>query len=296
MVTALRIDGKQMAVDIRNEVAEGVAKLKAERNVTPGLVAVLVGDDPASAIYVRNKGIACEEAGMFSETVNLPSDTTQADLLTLVARLNEDERFHGVLVQLPLPPQIDERMVIQSINPDKDVDGMHPISTGLLLEGTPRFLPATPAGVQQMLLRTGNDPSGKHVVVVGRSNIVGKPLAAMLMQKSAGANATVTVCHTGTPDIATFTRQADIVVAAVGRANAITADMVKDGAVVIDVGINRVEDSTKKSGYRLVGDVAYDEVAEKASAITPVPGGVGPMTIAMLLTNTLRAARYASGA
>jgi len=295
-VTALRIDGKQMAVDIRNEVAEGVAKLKAERNVTPGLVAVLVGDDPASAIYVRNKGIACEEAGMFSETVNLPSDTTQADLLTLVARLNEDERFHGVLVQLPLPPQIDERMVIQSINPDKDVDGMHPISTGLLLEGTPRFLPATPAGVQQMLLRTGNDPSGKHVVVVGRSNIVGKPLAAMLMQKSAGANATVTVCHTGTPDIATFTRQADIVVAAVGRANAITADMVKDGAVVIDVGINRVEDSTKKSGYRLVGDVAYDEVAEKASAITPVPGGVGPMTIAMLLTNTLRAARYASGA
>lgn len=295
-MTALRIDGKQMAVDIRNEVAEGVAKLKAERNVTPGLVAVLVGDDPASAIYVRNKGIACEEAGMFSETVNLPSDTTQADLLTLVARLNEDERFHGVLVQLPLPPQIDERMVIQSINPDKDVDGMHPISTGLLLEGTPRFLPATPAGVQQMLLRTGNDPSGKHVVVVGRSNIVGKPLAAMLMQKSAGANATVTVCHTGTPDIATFTRQADIVVAAVGRANAITADMVKDGAVVIDVGINRVEDSTKKSGYRLVGDVAYDEVAEKASAITPVPGGVGPMTIAMLLTNTLRAARYASGA
>jgi methylenetetrahydrofolate dehydrogenase (NADP+)/methenyltetrahydrofolate cyclohydrolase len=273
-----------------------VAKLKAERTVTPGLVAVLVGDDPASAIYVRNKGIACEEAGMFSETVNLPSDTTQADLLTLVARLNEDERFHGVLVQLPLPPQIDERMVIQSINPDKDVDGMHPISTGLLLEGTPRFLPATPAGVQQMLLRTGNDPSGKHVVVVGRSNIVGKPLAAMLMQKSAGANATVTVCHTGTPDIATFTRQADIVVAAVGRANAITADMVKDGAVVIDVGINRVEDSTKKSGYRLVGDVAYDEVAEKASAITPVPGGVGPMTIAMLLTNTLRAARYASGA
>jgi methylenetetrahydrofolate dehydrogenase (NADP+)/methenyltetrahydrofolate cyclohydrolase len=295
MVTALRIDGKQMAVAIRSEVAEGVAKLKYESNVTPGLVAVLVGDDPASAIYVRNKRIACEEAGMFSETITLPADTIQADLLALVARLNEDVRFHGVLVQLPLPPQIDERTVIQSINPDKDVDGMHPISTGLLLEGTPRFLPATPAGVQQMLIRTGNDPSGKHVVVVGRSNIVGKPLAVMLMQKSAGANATVTVCHTGTPDIATFTRQADIVVAAVGRANAITADMVKDGAVVIDVGINRVEDSTKKSGYRLVGDVAYEEVAEKASAITPVPGGVGPMTIAMLLTNTLRAARYAAG-
>ncbi len=295
MVTALRIDGKQMAIDIRGEVAEGVAKLKAETNVTPGLVAVLVGDDGASAIYVRNKGIACEEAGMFSETINLPADTTQEDLLALVAKLNEDDRFHGVLVQLPLPPQIDERTVIQSINPDKDVDGMHPISTGLLLEGNPRFLPATPAGVQQMLMRTGNDPSGKHVVIVGRSNIVGKPLAAMLMQKSPGANATVTVVHTGTKDIGVFTRQADIVVAAVGRANSITADMVKDGAVVIDVGINRIEDATRKNGYRLVGDVAYDEVFEKASAITPVPGGVGPMTIAMLLMNTLRAAQYAAG-
>lgn len=295
MVTALRIDGKQMAIDIRGEVAEGVAKLKAETNVTPGLVAVLVGDDGASAIYVRNKGIACEEAGMFSETINLPADTTQEDLLALVAKLNQDDRFHGVLVQLPLPPQIDERTVIQSINPDKDVDGMHPISTGLLLEGNPRFLPATPAGVQQMLMRTGNDPSGKHVVIVGRSNIVGKPLAAMLMQKSPGANATVTVVHTGTKDIGVFTRQADIVVAAVGRANSITADMVKDGVVVIDVGINRVEDATRKNGYRLVGDVAYDEVFEKASAITPVPGGVGPMTIAMLLANTLRAAQYAAG-
>lgn len=294
MVTALRIDGKQMAAEIRSEVAEGVAKLKAESNVTPGLVAVLVGDDPASAIYVRNKGIACEEAGMFSEAINLPADTTQADLLALVARLNEDERFHGVLVQLPLPPQIDERTVIQSINANKDVDGMHPISTGLLLEGNPRFLPATPAGVQQMLVRTGNDPSGKHVVIVGRSNIVGKPLAVLLMQKAPGANATVTVVHTGTSDIGAFTRQADIIVAAAGRPNTITADMVKDGAVVIDVGTNRVEDATRKSGYRLVGDVAYDEVFEKASAISPVPGGVGPMTIAMLLTNTLRAAQYAA--
>ena len=296
MVTATRIDGKQMAADIRGEVAVGVAKLKAERNVTPGLVAVLVGDDPASAVYVRNKGLACEEAGMFSETINLPADTSQARLLALVAELNQDERFHGVLVQLPLPPHMDERTVIQSINPDKDVDGMHPFNTGLMLEGNPRYLPATPAGVQQMLTRTGNDPAGKHVVIVGRSNIVGKPLAAMLMQKAAGANATVTVCHTGTRDIATYTRQADIVVAAVGRPNAITADMIKDGAVVIDVGINRVEDATRKSGYRLVGDVAFDEVAEKASAITPVPGGVGPMTIAMLLANTLRAAQYAAGA
>jgi methylenetetrahydrofolate dehydrogenase (NADP+) / methenyltetrahydrofolate cyclohydrolase len=296
IVTALRIDGKQMAVDIRGEVAEGVAKLKAEHNVTPGLVAVLVGDDPASAVYVRNKGIACDEAGMFSETINLPAETSQDDLLTLVARLNTDDRFHGVLVQLPLPSHIDERRIIQSINPDKDVDGMHPVSTGLLLEGNPRFLPATPAGVQQMLIRTGNDPSGKHVVIVGRSNIVGKPLAALLMQKNPGANATVTVVHTGTSDIGAFTRQADIVIAAVGRANAITADMVKNGVVVIDVGINRVEDATRKNGYRLVGDVAYDEVFEKASAITPVPGGVGPMTIAMLLTNTLRAAQYAAGA
>jgi methylenetetrahydrofolate dehydrogenase (NADP+)/methenyltetrahydrofolate cyclohydrolase len=294
-VTAIRIDGKQMATDIRGEVAEGVAKLKAARGVTPGLVAVLVGDDLASAVYVRNKGIACDEAGMFSETINLPADTSQENLLAVVAKLNTDDRFHGVLVQLPLPKHIEERVVIQSINPDKDVDGMHPFSTGLLLEGTPRFLPATPAGVQQMLMRTGNDPAGKHVVIVGRSNIVGKPLAALLMQKGPGANATVTVCHTGTANIAEFTRQADIVVAAIGKPRSLTADMVKDGAVVIDVGINRVEDATRKSGYRLVGDVDYDALLEKASAITPVPGGVGPMTIAMLLTNTLRAAEYAAG-
>ena len=291
----LRIDGRQMAEDIRGEVAEGVAKLKADTGVRPGLVAVLVGEDPASAIYVRNKGIACEQAGMFSETINLSAETTQDELLKLVAKLNVDDRFHGVLVQLPLPSQIEERAVIQSINPDKDVDGMHPYNTGLLLEGNPRFLPATPAGVQQMLLRTGNDPSGKHVVIVGRSNIVGKPLAAMLVQKAPGANATVTVCHTGTKDIGQLTRQADIIVAAVGRANTITADMVADGAVVIDVGMNRIEDATRKSGSRLVGDVDYEGVVAKASAVTPVPGGVGPMTIAMLLANTLRAAQYTAG-
>ena len=293
---ALRIDGKQMAEEIRREIAEGVAKLKADTGVTPGLAAVLVGEDPASAIYVRNKGLACEEADMVSKTVNLPAETTQDELLEVVGKLNKDGGVHGILVQLPLPPQIDERAIIRSINPDKDVDGMHPLSTGLLLEGNPRFLPATPAGVQQMLIRTGNDPSGKHVVIVGRSNIVGKPLAAMLMQKAPGANATVTVCHTGTKDVGALTRQADILVAAVGKARAITADMVKEGAVVIDVGINRIEDATRKSGYRLVGDVDYDAVAEKASAISPVPGGVGPMTIAMLLANTLRAAQYAAGA
>ena len=294
-MTATRIDGKQMAEDIRGEVAQGVAKLKADTGVTPGLVAVLVGDDPASAVYVRNKGLACEEAGMFSETIKLSAETSQEKLLALVAELNQDERFHGILVQFPLPKHIDERAIVLAMDPAKDVDGQHPFTSGLLLEGNPRYLPATPAGVQQMLVRTGNDPSGKHVVIVGRSNLVGKPLAAMLMQKAPGANATVTVCHTGTKDIASYTRQADILVAAVGRAGAITADMVKDGAVVIDVGINRIEDASRKSGFRLVGDVAFDEVAEKASAITPVPGGVGPMTIAMLLTNTLRAAQYAAG-
>jgi methylenetetrahydrofolate dehydrogenase (NADP+)/methenyltetrahydrofolate cyclohydrolase len=294
-VTAIRIDGKEMAAEIRGEVAEGVAALRAATGVTPGLVAVLVGDDPASAVYVRNKGIACDEAGMFNETITLPTEATQEELLAWVARLNADDRFHGILVQLPLPKHIDERTVIQSINPDKDVDGMHPFSTGLLLEGNPRFLPATPAGVQQLLVRTGNDPAGKHVVIVGRSNIVGKPLAALLMQKNPGANATVTVCHTGTADIAELTRQADIVVAAMGKPQALTADMIKDGAVVIDVGINRVEDATRKSGYRLVGDADYEGLLEKASAITPVPGGVGPMTIAMLLTNTLRAAQFAAG-
>ena len=289
-MSAIVIDGKKMAEDIRGEVALGVRAVKESTGITPGLAAVLVGNDPASSVYVRNKRRACDEAGMFSETFELPSEATQAHLLQVIGSLNVDPRFHGILVQLPLPPHIEEREVILMINPDKDVDGMHPINSGRLLEGNPRILPATPAGVQQMLVRTGNDPTGKHVVVLGRSNIVGKPLAALLMQKAAGANATVTVCHTGTNDIGTFSRQADIVVAAIGRPQALTSDMVKEGAVVIDVGINRVEDATKKSGYRLVGDVDYEAVADKASAITPVPGGVGPMTIAMLLTNTLRAA------
>ncbi len=289
-MTATVIDGRLMAEEIRGEVAEGVRALKERAGVTPGLAAVLVGEDPASAVYVRNKRRACDEGGMFSETIELPSETTQAELVGVVERLNADERFHGILVQLPLPPHIEEREVILAVSPDKDVDGMHPINSGRLLEGNPRFLPATPAGVQQMLVRSGNDPGGKHVVVLGRSNIVGKPLAALLMQKAPGANATVTVCHTATRNTAELTRQADIIVAAIGRPRALTADMTPEGAVVIDVGINRVEDATRKAGYRLVGDVDYDAVAEKASAITPVPGGVGPMTIAMLLTNTLRAA------
>ena len=294
-MTATVIDGKQMAEDIRGEVAEETRAFKERSGITPGLAAVLVGSDPASAVYVRNKRRACDEAEMFSETFELPEETSQEELIALVRELNADSRFHGILVQLPLPAHIEEREVILSIDPDKDVDGMHPINGGRLLEGNPRFLPATPAGVQQMLVRTGNDPAGKHVVIVGRSNIVGKPLSVLLMQKAPGANATVTVCHTGTRDLAALTLQADIVVAAIGRPRALTADMVADGAVVIDVGINRVDDATRKSGYRLVGDVDYDAVAEKASAITPVPGGVGPMTIAMLLTNTLRAARLAAG-
>ena len=294
-MTATVIDGKLMAEEIRGEVAEETRALTERLGVVPGLAAVLVGSDPASAVYVRNKRRACDEAEMFSETFELPEETSQEELIALVRQLNTDPRFHGILVQLPLPPRIEEREVILAIDPDKDVDGMHPINGGRLLEGNPRFLPATPAGVQQMLVRSGNDPAGKHVVIVGRSNIVGKPLSVLLMQKAVGANATVTVCHTGTRDLAAFTLQADIVVAAIGRPRALTADMVADGAVVIDVGINRVDDATRKSGYRLVGDVDYDAVAEKASAITPVPGGVGPMTIAMLLTNTLRAARFAAG-
>ena len=288
-MSAKIIDGRQMAEDIRGEVAVGVKALVGSTGVVPGLAAVLVGDDPASAIYVRNKRRACEEAGIFSETFELAA-TTQEELLALVAKLNADERFHGILVQLPLPPQISERTVILALDPDKDVDGLHPLNVGLLLQGEPRFVPATPAGVQEMLVRSGNDPSGKSVVVVGRSNIVGKPLAALLMQKAKGANATVTVCHTGTADIGAITRQADIVVAAMGRPRAITADMVREGAVVIDVGINRIEDPSRKSGTRLVGDVDFEGVSEKASAISPVPGGVGPMTIAMLLKSTLLAA------
>ncbi len=294
-MAATVLDGKRMAEEIRAEVADGVRALRERSGVTPGLAAVLVGDDPASAVYVRNKRLACDEAGIFSETFALPRETPQEELLRLLRSLNADARFHGILVQLPLPPRISEREAILALDPDKDVDGMHPINGGRLLEGSPRFLPATPAGVQRMLVRSGNDPGGKRVVILGRSNIVGKPLAVLLMQKAAGANATVTVCHTGTPDAGAITRQADIVVAAIGKPRALTADMVADGAVVIDVGINRVEDASRKSGYRLVGDVDYDAVAEKASAISPTPGGVGPMTIAMLLTNTLRAARLAAG-
>ncbi len=281
------INGVEIAKQVRGEVAEQVADLKSQHNLVPGLAVILVGDDPASAVYVRNKGRACDEAGIFSETFSLPAETPEDDVVELVNQLNGDVRFHGILVQLPLPDQIKEKTVLYAIDPNKDVDGLHPFNLGRLVGGDPIFVPCTPAGVQELLVRTGHDPSGKHVVVCGRSNIVGKPVAMLLLQKMKGANATVSICHTGTADLGTITRQADILIAAAGQAEFITHDMVKEGAVVIDVGINRVDDESRKNGYRLTGDVDYVPVSEVASAITPVPGGVGPMTIAMLLKNTL---------
>ena len=285
------LDGTALAKEVRGEVAAGVAEMGGNHQVTPGLAAVLVGDDPASAVYVRNKRRACDEVGMFSDTFALPASTSQDELLELVDRLNQDPRFHGILVQLPLPDQIDQYAVIEALDPRKDVDGIHPFNAGQLLQGRAAFVPGTPAGIQQLLVRNGYDPAGWDVVICGRSEIVGKPLAALLMQRQSGANATVTVCHTRTSNLEAHTRRADILVAAIGQPNAITADMVKDGAVVIDVGINRVDDPTRRRGYRLVGDVDFEAVSEKAEAITPVPGGVGPMTIASLLVNTLAAAR-----
>ena len=288
---AALIDGRAVAATIRAEVAATAAEMRAKHGIAPGLAVVLAGDDAASAVYVRSKQRAAAEAGMASEVVRLPADATQDDVLAAVMRLNDDARYHGVLVQLPLPDHIDEDAVIESVDPDKDVDGLHPFNMGLLMAGRPRFVPATPAGIQQLLLRTGNDPAGKHVVVCGRSNIVGKPIANLLMQRRDGANATVSVCHTRTRDLAAMTRQADILIAAVGSAGMIGADMVREGAVVIDVGVNRVDAPERKRGYRLVGDVDFEAVSQKAAAITPVPGGVGPMTIAMLLRNTIDAAR-----
>ncbi|HEU0020349.1 MAG TPA: bifunctional methylenetetrahydrofolate dehydrogenase/methenyltetrahydrofolate cyclohydrolase FolD [Dehalococcoidia bacterium] len=285
------LDGAALAKEVRAEVAAGVLDVQQRHQVTPGLAAVLVGGDAASAIYVRNKGRDCNEVGMFSEIFRMPARTSQSEIIDLIQRLNCDQRFHGILVQLPLPEQIDEEATINAVSPAKDVDGIHPFNLGKLVQGSPNFIPGTPAGVQQILLRSGYNPSGQHVVICGRSNIVGKPLAMLLMQRREGSNATVTVCHTRTKNLPEITRQADILVAAIGQPGAITADMVRQGAVVIDVGINRVEDAARKQGYRLVGDVDFRPVAAKAEAITPVPGGVGPMTIAMLLVNTLTAAR-----
>ncbi|MBI5288350.1 MAG: bifunctional methylenetetrahydrofolate dehydrogenase/methenyltetrahydrofolate cyclohydrolase FolD [Chloroflexi bacterium] len=288
-MTAKIIDGTAIAQQVRDEVAERVRTL-ATRGVEPGLAVVLVGENPASVSYVRGKTRDAAAVGMRSETIRVPADVSQEELLRLVNELNENPGWHGVLVQLPLPDHIDERSITEAVMPEKDVDGLHPVNVGRLFRGEPGFLSCTPHGVIQMLLRSGHDPAGKHAVVCGRSNLVGKPLAGLLMQKRRGGNATVTVCHTGTPDIATYTRQADILIAVMGRPGTIAADMVREGAVVIDVGVNAIPDATKKSGQRLVGDVDFDSVAQKAAAITPVPGGVGPMTRAMLLWNTVLAA------
>jgi len=286
------LEGKAIAEAIRAE-AGAQARACQARGVTPGLAAVLVGDNPASISYVSAKTRACAEASIFSETLRFPAAMSQAELLLKIGELNRDRRFHGILVQLPLPQQISEATVTNTVAPEKDVDGLSIASLGRLLLGEPHFIPCTPHGILQLLLRTGHDPEGKHVVICGRSNLVGKPLAVLLMQKRKGANATVTVCHTGTRDLASHTRQADILVVAAGHPHTVTTEMVKPGAVVIDVGVNRVEDATKKAGYRLVGDVDFDGVKGVAGAITPVPGGVGPLTVAMLLVNTVKAAELA---
>ena len=289
--TARLIDGRAIAekvyVELRREIAELTAK-----GVTPGLAVVLVGDNPASRAYVRSKDKMCRELGLHSVKLELPASTTQAELLARVEELNRDSTIHGVLVQSPPPEHIDESAIVRALDPRKDVDGFHPENVAkLVLEDPSGFVPCTPLGVQRLLLESEIEISGAHVVVLGRSMIVGKPLALLLMQKNKSGNATVTVVHSRSRDLAQITRSADIVIAAIGRAEFLTADHVREGAVIIDVGINRVEDATRDRGYRLVGDVAFDAVSKKAGAITPVPGGVGPMTIAMLMANTVKAAR-----
>ncbi|UCF20847.1 MAG: bifunctional methylenetetrahydrofolate dehydrogenase/methenyltetrahydrofolate cyclohydrolase FolD [Gemmatimonadota bacterium] len=289
------IDGKRVAAEIRQEVKQEVEDLRAN-GVTPGLAVVLVGDNPASAVYVRMKAKACEEAGIYSRVIRLPVETGQGELEAVVDELNADGAIHGMLVQLPLPPQIEERSITWRIDPAKDVDGFHPMNVGRMMIGDPlAFRPATPAGVIELLMRSGYDPSGKRVTIVGRSNIVGKPLSVLLSQKMKGGNATVTLAHSRTPDLPAVLREGDILVAAIGVPEFVKAGAVKPGAVVIDVGVNRVDDPGTEKGYRLVGDVAYEEVSQVASAITPVPGGVGPLTIAMLLKNCIVATRGIAG-
>jgi methylenetetrahydrofolate dehydrogenase (NADP+)/methenyltetrahydrofolate cyclohydrolase len=294
-MSARVLDGGVLADTIRAEIAREVAELVQAKGVKPGLAAVLVGEDPASQTYVKSKGKATAEAGMHSETIRLPAETSEADLLAVVDRLNADPQIHGILVQLPLPKHINGERVLLRIDPRKDVDGFHPVNVGRLVIGDPTaFKPATPYGCQEILLRNGIETKGAHAVVLGRSNIVGKPMANLLIQQGPGGDATVTVCHSRTRDLPSVTRQADILVAAIGKPEFVTADMVRPGAVVIDVGINRVNDASNPKGYKIVGDVAFGPVSEVASAITPVPGGVGRMTIAMLLKNTLQAARLQS--
>ena len=284
------IDGKNLSTQILNEIAVNVGELKKRSEITPGLSVVLVGDDPASDIYVRSKERAALKAGMVVKLIRMPGQSSEDKVIEIVRSLNNDINYHGILVQLPLPDHVDQNRVITSINPLKDVDGLHPFNAGLLAAGEPRFIPATPGGIREILLRTNNDPSGKHVVVIGRSNIVGRPVSNLLSLKGKGGDATVTVCHSRTKDLTDICRSADVIIAAIGIPNFVKGDMVSEGVVAIDVGINRVNAPEKKRGYMLVGDIEFESVARKAAAITPVPGGVGPMTIAMLLSNTLYAA------
>lgn len=288
------IDGRKIAEEIKREAREETAFLKSKHNLTPGLAFILVGENPASESYIRSKEKACAESGFYSVTERMAVNTSQSALLEKVRQFNDDPKIHGLLVQLPLPKHLNESEVIDAINPRKDVDGFHPYNVGKLMIGEDTLKPCTPAGIQEMLVRSGNDPSGKHVVIVGRSNIVGKPIANILFQKQAGANAVVTVAHTGAKDLSVFTRSADILVAAIGKPRFITGAMLREGVVVMDVGINRVEDATAKKGYRIVGDVDFESASSVAKAITPVPGGVGLMTVAMLMKNTLKAAKLLS--
>ena len=293
-MTAKIISGTEIAKQIREELKKEIAELKEKRNLIPGLATILVGSDPPSQVYVSSKVKTCEALGIYSERHDLPAETDEPTLLGLIDRLNKDPKIHGILVQLPLPKHINETNIILAVDPKKDVDSFHPVNVGKLMIGEPDYLPCTPHGIQELLIRSEGKISGAEVVVVGRSNIVGKPLANILLQKKAGANATVTVCHTGTDDIAFHTRRADILIVALGKSNFITADMVKEGAVVIDVGIHRIG-KTAEGKAILCGDVDFNAVKEKVKAITPVPGGVGPMTITMLMLNTLKAAKLAAG-
>jgi methylenetetrahydrofolate dehydrogenase (NADP+)/methenyltetrahydrofolate cyclohydrolase len=287
------ISGTEVAKQVREELKQEVSDLKSRYNLVPGLATVLLGDDPASKSYISGKEKAAIALGIYSERIDLPATTTENELLALIKRLNGDPKIHGILVQLPLPKGIDETKVLYAIDPKKDVDGFHPVNLGKLMIGDPDFIPCTPYGIQQLLIRSGIKVDGAEVVVVGRSNLVGKPIANILLQKKTGANATVTICHTGTKDIKAHTLKADILIVAAGRPNSVTADMVKEGAVVIDVGVNRIG-KTSDGKDILVGDVDYDKIKEKASHITPVPGGVGPMTITMLMANTVKAAKLAA--
>ena len=289
------IDGKKIALDIRNELKEKISKLKNETGRVPGLVAILVGENPASKIYVSSKAKACEEIGMLSRVERLPENISEVELLATVEKYNSDNNFHGILVQLPLPKHINEDKIIEAISTDKDVDGFHPVSVGKLVIGKDTFIPCTPAGIQELLKRYNIATKGKHVVVLGRSNIVGKPIANILIQKKNFANSIVTICHSAARDLRQFTLQADILIAAIGKPEFVKADMVKEGCVIIDVGINRIDDTNSAKGYRIVGDVDFEDVSPKSSYITPVPGGVGPMTIAMLLTNTYKSFLTADG-